>query len=104
MTMKRGTSPAGSRPPPAPPDLDLDYDEGDTGTHAARRPAPSDKYGRVKVRFAWDGCARGTRLPLVELRDAGTLYRLEDATVAGCGNGVATFNYARLRKSPAPAR
>lgn len=67
-------------------------------------PAPPDKYGRVKVRFAWDDCARRTRLPLVELRDAGTLYRLEDVTVAGCRDGVATFYYARLRKSPAPPR
>ena len=67
-------------------------------------PAAPDKYGRVKVKFAWDGCARGQRLPLVELRDAGTLYRLEDVTVASCGNGVATFNYARLRRLPASSQ
>ena len=73
------------------------------GSPTAGTAAP-DKYGRVKVKFAWDGCARGQRLPLVELRDAGTLYRLEDVTVASCGNGVATFYYARLRLLPASTR
>lgn len=101
LTMKRGTSPAGSRPtpPPPPPDLDLDYDEGDTGTH--EMPAlPADKFGRVKVQFAWAGCVRGRRLPLVELRDARMLYRLEDVTVAGCASDGASFRYARVRRSP----
>lgn len=118
LTMKRGTSPGGPAPQPVPrPDLDLDYDEGDTGTHAASRRGTSesitigggrtesraapDKYGRVKVKFAWEECKEGTRLPLVELRDARMLYRLEDVTVAGCSTSGATLRYRRITRSPA---
>ena len=119
VTMKRGTSPAPSPPsPPAGPvpipypNFPLDYDEGDTGTHATggnrtltvhgtrtEGPAGPDKFGRVKVKFAWDGCARGLRLPSIELRDARMLYVLEDLTVVDCSAGSATFAYTGLRSS-----
>ncbi|HXG81326.1 MAG TPA: hypothetical protein VNJ05_05955 [Sphingomicrobium sp.] len=120
LTMKRGTSPGGhsttvnqyaiiqgqaqatpTPPPPPPPRRppDMNYIEGDTGTHEA--PVPPDKFGRVKVRFAWDSCARGSRLSLVELRDERNFYRLEDVTVVDCSAGGATLRYARLtRASP----
>lgn len=114
LTMKRGTSPAPSRPTAPPePDRFLDYDEGDTGTHQAtggnrtltvhgtrtEGPAGPDKFGRVKVKFAWDGCARGLRLPSIELRDARMLFLLEDLIVVDCSAGSATFAYTGLRRS-----
>ena len=83
VTMKRGTAPAPSPPPPPAgpvpvpyPDGLLDYDEGDTGTHAG--PAhPPDEFGRVKVQFQWSSCVRGRRLPSIELRDGRiTAWRL----------------------------
>lgn len=98
MTMKRGTSPAAPPPPPPPPrepDGFLDYDEGDTGTHAM-----PPKSGRVKVQFHWADCVKGARLPSLELKDGRALYLLEDVTVARCTANGATFSYAKASRRP----
>lgn len=117
LTLKRGTSPAMPAPSATSPssrrfDGPMDYDQGDTGTHEATRPArplavggsrtkgpsPPDKFGRVKVRFSWPDCVEGRRLHSIELRDATGHYVLEGARVARCSADGVSVNFSNVRK------